>query len=282
MRATRVLAVNAQKSPPVRTLSVNGVRYYFYHQIGIGAFTTVYKAADEWGNALAVKVYGPGSNEADWKNEVRQLRRFRSPWAPYLHHVFQLEGYTYLVLPDGGIAVSRCHFQTEKMRHNATVFVARRLLQALAQIHAAKYFHGDVNPQNVLLSTNRDKTLRSAMLVDFAHCRSASSHDRRPMSLWAPPPEYLAKTGLIGQAADIWHSGVVLLQMLKGETLGYSEADILKGLPLQDALAMRIPAADAIALALSAMPEQRPSALEFWRLLRKALRDSSESANRPT
>lgn len=273
MRGRRVKAVDVERQAPVQSLSVDGVRYRFLHQVGVGAFTRVYKATDEWGRALAVKVYPPGTKEMLWQNEVRQLRRFAGPGVVYLHRVFAYEGQTYLVLDDAGLPVSRSRFEAPEQRLKVAVLIAQAVLPALARLHAAGHCHGDVNPQNVMLRSDKQKRLQAACLVDFGLCRSQASLDAGSsvMARWTPPPEYIRKQPLVAEALDIWHMGVLLLQVVKGETLDYSEADILAQQPLQHARALGLPIGAALSAALDHEPARRPNALGLWRQIRSAL-----------
>jgi serine/threonine protein kinase len=278
MKAKRVQAVDTQAFAPVKNLMVDGIRYDFQHQLGVGAFTRVYKAVDEWGNALAIKVY-PSQVRADlWQNEVRQLKRFAGEGVAYLHRVFVHEDNTYLVLSDGGVPVSRCRFVSEKDRRKVVIFIAQRLLQLLHRMHEAGYYHGDVNPQNVLIQYDKHQTLTAMTLIDFAFCRSHLhlENGNVPMAQWAPPPEFFSKNELLGPSLDIWHVGVLLLQLIKGETLDYSEADILAGKPREDALALAHPTAMAIATAMHADPTFRPDALSLWRSVRAKISNHSQ------
>jgi serine/threonine protein kinase len=276
MKARTVQAVDTERLAPVRSLRVDGVRYRLAHQIGVGAFTTVYQAHDEWGNSLVVKVYPPNVRPGLWQNEARQLNRFCGPSVPWLHRVFQHEGHTYLVLDDGGVSASRCRFGTGAARTQAAAFMAQGLLQALGRLHAAQHAHGDVNPQNVLLRIDQNQKLQAVTLVDFALCRPQAQLDAQllggvEMAHWVPPPEYFRKARLLGSALDIWHTGVLLLQVLKGQTLDYSEADVLADRPLAEAHALEMPMAQALASALNPDPLARPDALTLWRSLRASL-----------
>lgn len=278
MKAKRVQAVDTEALAPVKNLTVDGIRYDFKHQLGVGAFTRVYKATDEWGNALVIKVY-PSQVRGDlWQNEVRQLKRFAGEGVACLHRVFVHEGKTYLVLTDGGVPVSRCRFESEEDRRKVVIFIAQRLLQLLHRMHRAGYYHGDVNPQNVLLQYDKHHTLTAMTLIDFAFCRSHLhlENGKLPMAQWAPPPEYFSKNVLLGASLDIWHVGVMLLQVFKGETLDYSEEDILAGKPHEDALEMNTPLTTAIATALIAEPGQRPDALSLWRSVRPKISNHSQ------
>ena len=180
------------------------------------------------------------------------------------------EEHAYLVLDDGGVAISRCHFDSEASRTRVVLFVAKGLLQVLSRLHAAQHFHGDINPQNVLLRSDIRKKLQAVNLVDFAMCRSQQKLNRglAQMAHWTPPPEYFKKAPLLGSALDIWHVAVLLLQTLKGETLDYGQADVLAEKPRAEALAMQHPMGLVLASALVSEPGDRPDALSLWRALR--------------
>jgi serine/threonine protein kinase len=271
-KARRVQAVDTERLAPVRALTVDGIQYRLMHQVGVGAFSTVYKASDEWGHALVAKVYPPGIPEPTWKSEVQQLRRFAGPGVVYLHRVFVHEGYTYLLLDDAGVAVSRCRFASQPTRLQAAVRVAQGVLPALARMHNAGYCHGDISPQNVMVQTDTHQKLRAASLVDFGLCRSQAQLDagKAAMAQWVPPPEYCLKRGLRGAALDMWHMGAVLLQVVTGKDLDYDQDDIVASQPMQDALALNLPIGHAIAAALQPEPSQRPDALGLWRAVRAA------------
>jgi serine/threonine protein kinase len=276
VKATPVQAVDKEHFPALRTATVDGVRYHFGHQLGRGAFSTVFKASDEWANPLAAKVYNSTVKPELWRNEVIQLRRFRCPWVPHLHTRFQHEGATYLILQNSGSPLSLCRFDTPEQRQRAAMFVARGVLQALILIHGQDHFHADVSPQNVLIEVDKDRKLKGVKLIDFAFCRPSASlaEGFRHMALWTPPPEFFDRTrSAMGPAVDIYHTGVLLLQVLKGETLDYSEAEILADQPQRDALQFGGPFAAPLAQAMAPAPAQRPSALELWRRLKVNLGD---------
>lgn len=273
MKAQRVKSLDTDRYPAVRSLTVDGIDDRFSHQIGVGAFTRVYKATDEWGHALVVKVFTSGTPEAAWKNEAQQLRRFAGLRIVYLLRVFQHEDHTYLVSDDAGVSVSRCRFKEAETRQKAAVLVAKSILPALGRLHSAKHCHGDINPQNVLVKTQRDGTIDAACLVDFGLCRSQEklSAGRVAMARWVPPPKYLRKAPMTVAALDIWHMAVLLLQIMTGERLDYSEEDILKNTIFEDAMALDLPLADAILPALSLEPTHRPDGLSLWRSIRSTL-----------
>lgn len=261
-----VTAEDRDKRCPLEAARVAAVEYHFFHQVGIGSQCIVYKAADEWGNKLVVKVYEPKVNRALWRNEVAQLRRFHSPWTPYLHAVFEHQERAFLVMSDGGWSVSRCKFSDQRAREKAAMAVARSVGQILMRIHAQAHFHGDVSPENVLLRFDSDNRLRSVCLTDFALCTPESSlaNARPAMADWIPAPEYLMGQPLAGCCIDTWHLAALLLGLLQANAVQYSSQQILANRVQEDALALGGVLAPLLAPALSLHPEKRPSVLQLW------------------
>jgi len=273
MEAPSVTPVDPELLAPVRSLTVDGIRYRFERQLGAGEFSTVYKATDEWGHALAVKVYPPEADEALWKNEATQLRRFAGPGVPYLHRLFAHERHTYLVLDDVGVPMSRCRPDTPEQRLELVMLVAKGVLPVLSRLHLAGHCHGAINPRNVLLRSDGQGRLQPACLVDFARCRSLAYLDEGSIAKvrWVPPPECCLQQVRNGTALDVWHVGALLLQVMRGVTLDYSEADILADQPLRDAQALGLPISAALSAALARDPTRRPDSLGLWRRIQVAL-----------
>lgn len=279
MMASRVKAIYPELLVSVQPLTVDGIRYRLEYQIVVGVFTRVYKATDEWGHALAVKVVPPASAEALWQNEVRQLRRFAGSGVVYLHRVFAHEGYTFLVLDDAGLPVSQCRVDDVAVHVQSAVFIARGVLPVLAWLHAVCHCYGDINPQNVLRRLGSEQKLHAVSPVDFGLCRTEKQLDASSaaMARWTPPLSIFRKQTLNGRALDIWHVGVLLLQVIIGKTLDYSEADILADQLLKDAQSFALPICTALSAALASDPTQRPDAVGFWRALSVNIHTTSTS-----
>lgn len=268
-----VKAEDRSNVSPIKMLKIDNVIFHLKHQIGVGASSTVYKAEDEWGNALVVKIYNKNIDANLWKNEIRQLKQFSSPWVPYVHGVFVHNNLTYVLMEDAGVPIFRYTFKDKILSYKVMYYVAARLLNILNRIHSKNFFHGDVSPQNVLIQIDKNKRITSIKLVDFALCRSeqALKDGQLGMAIWTPPPEYLKKSKLlIGSAFDVWHAAILFMQILKAEVLDYSLKDILNNKPRKDITTIESPYSDVIYSALSPDPKDRPSALDFWRSIQLA------------
>lgn len=273
MQVRTVPAVDKEHLAPLPTLNINGVRYRFTHQISLGNFSTVFEASNEWGDSLVAKRFNADVPTEIWNNEIARLRQFASPWVAYLYAAFVHEQQRYLLLANAGMAIGRCNFHGNPV--GAGMHVASRLLAGLNMIHAAGHVHGDINPHNILMEIGKGQRMGPVRLIDLAFCRPAEQfgQTRGPMALWMPLPEYLDPAlGERGQAGDIYHAALSLLEIFQKRRVNFTEAEILDDRPRLEAADSHDPMPRALASALSRRPSDRPGAIELWRKLREAQR----------
>lgn len=278
MQVRKVPAIDKDHRAQLPPLTINGVRYRFTHQISRGNFSTVFEASNEWGDSLVAKRFNANVATETWNNEIARLRQFASPWVAYLHAAFVHEQQRYLLMANAGVAIGRCN-----IHHNpigAGMHIASQLLSGLNMIHAAGHVHGDINPQNILVEIGKGQGIGSVRLIDLAFCLPAE-HFRQtkgPMALWMPLPEYLdSSLGDRGEAGDIYHAALSLLEIFEQRRVDYAEAEILDDWPRRETAASHNPLARALAPALSPRPADRPSAIELWRRLLEAHRQTKTS-----
>ncbi|MBI5275320.1 MAG: protein kinase [Burkholderiales bacterium] len=272
---TRMMAEDKASFPPVRKLKLGGVGYQLDHQIGVGAFSTVYGGTDMWGNPIAMKLMAPEVNRALWEREAKALVRFRHPCVTYLYAASEHEGRLYLALERCGISLSRIR-PGDEVRAYVCQIVARALLQALHAIHVLDHVHGDVCPNNVLIRDPSPQAPGSVKLADFALCQpvSALGDGRHIVAPWQPLPERLEplQYGQLGTPSDVYHASMVLLQVLTGENRHYTAEETIAGAPRQRALALGTPLANAVAAGLAPEAAKRPTAAALWSSLPKPVR----------
>lgn len=263
--------------PPVRSVTAGDVSYRLEHQIGIGAFSKVYKGVDGWGNRIVAKVLSPDAPPRLWENELKALHRFRHPRVVPLLSSFGHGGHHFLVMEDAGICLARLDF-AEALRPFAMMAVANGLLQALQFIHEGGFIHGDVSPNNILAHYPEPRDLSRLCLADFAFCRPVRSLDKGPQmfSPWQPAPENLdpPRFGRFGTATDVYLAALVLLQVASGVKRHFTDEEALRGEPR--ALALALPYVDgalgaALAEGLDPVAGNRPTPLALWQALRRAL-----------
>jgi serine/threonine-protein kinase len=115
------------------------------------------------------------------------------------------------------------------MPSTAVLSIAKQLSRALEVAHAQGVIHGDLKPQNLLVSTDgvvKVSDFGVARLVrrgvSGASARRDERHDARIAGAVIGTPEYMAPEALLGEDAgvrgDIYAAGVVLHECLTGET----------------------------------------------------------------
>ncbi|WP_066218110.1 protein kinase family protein [Aliarcobacter cryaerophilus] len=263
--------VDKNNLAPYKNIKVNNINYIFGHQIAKGHFSTIYKATDSWSNNLVVKIYDSRINEKLFENEIKQLKNFASKNVVTLYEAFSYEKYHFLIMENFGVSVSR--IKTDDFNTKKEIFIecAKSLLQSLHNIHKQGYIHGDINPQNLLISIENNKIL-GVKLCDFTFCRKYDFIDKDYVGLanWIYPPEYYSLgVEKLSSSMDIYHTALVLYSILNEEKITYTKEEVLSNKPQIDVLNSKIPIVNALSKALQIDSNKRPTALEFWETIVK-------------
>jgi len=107
----------------------------------------------------------------------------------------------------------------------SAVWTARQLAQGLTQVHQARWIHGDVKPDNVVVSNTGHATLIDlgfAQRVDLSLPCTHRKCDRQG-TLRYLPPEMLTTSVPILPQADTYSLGVILFELITGRQL-YDQA----------------------------------------------------------
>lgn len=199
--------------------------------IGEGAFGAVYKAISrETGEMFALKkIPKRFTDMAAFQNEINALMHIRDsgghPGICSLSENYEDSKYYYLLLDlvSGGELFDHLIEMGAYSEADAARLV-REVASALSFLHGIGIVHGDLKPENLMLSTKR-KQDSSVKLVDFG-CASdvnavGGNHgDRTRRGNNTPaysPPETLANlSDPVTPAMDIWSLGIILYIMLTG------------------------------------------------------------------
>ena len=260
--------------------SADGNVYHIGDRIGEGNFSIVFSAIDDWDNELAVKILKPAGQlfeavMASFEKEKESLLLFRHPAVTHIYNAFSCENLFYLI-------TERCAYTIKDLikldGFNGIGWIkpmARSLLQAVAEIHKLGYVHRDIHLGNVFTSILRNVYAPSSgdsvirfKLGDFGISRLAK--DISPagtMAVWLRPPEVLRPNdfGPLDLRVDIYHIGLLFLQMLYKSDLTFSEQEVCEGKPKKMALEYNCVYSRVLAKALEPYPEDRyTSAISFW------------------
>jgi serine/threonine protein kinase len=201
---------------------VIGNRYELIEQIGAGGMGIIYRGIDtQSGQMVAVKQLKTETNSPEaierFKREGEALSRLNHPNIVKLLNVVEQDGENYLILEyiQGGDLNT---LQSGKaLSVNRVISIALELADALTRAHHLKIIHRDLKPANVLVA--EDGTIR---LTDFGVARliekEAVTHSGDVMgTVKYMAPEVLS-SGEIDTRADIWSFGVMLFELLTGNS----------------------------------------------------------------
>lgn len=263
----------------VITSLATGNSYTIGPRIGEGNFGIVYSCKDVWENDLAAKVLKPiGSYEkvkAAAEAEFIKLLQLRNPYITFVFDAFEFRDTFYIV-------TERCHspvadlFSLENFDGRLWLTpIARGLLQAVHYLHINNYAHQDIHTGNVFAALVKDEMIPNAdkviqfKLGDLGVARLLSEIDtQNTRAQWMLPPEVLNSTefGPIDHRIDIYHVGLLFLQLAYSIELRFTTQEILDGKPREMALALPLPYSFALEKALRRHVEYRTAhAMELWR-----------------
>lgn len=267
------------KPGEIITSAATGNTYTMGDVIGEGNFGVVFGCVDVWNNDLAAKVLKPtGTYEkvrAAAKAELQKLVTLRHPNITYVYDAFEFRDTFYLI-------TERCYCPlTDFLRwkdFQGSVWlmpIARCLLQAVHYIHLNQYVHQDIHPGNVFASFVKDEMTPTEpgaiqfKLGDLGVAKLFGEvNPTNTRAQWMLPPEAFdpAEFGPLDARIDIYHVGLLLLQLALSRELQFTREEILAGRPRDMTLALPPPYSFALEKALRRhVPYRTANAMELWR-----------------
>jgi|GEM_PF-5072896 len=248
-------------------------RYTLIESLGKGGFGEVFKAQDSLNpNPVAIKVLLP-EFELDqialqnFKIEVGRQTSLNHP------HILRVLGFDFdinspyivMELAEGGSLAQKLDAPLPMQQ---ILIYFEQLASALDYIHVEGLIHRDIKPLNILLGR-----ANNILLSDFGlTVTSSKSRLLKPIQEVFGTPEYVAPEawgGKVGISSDIYALGIVLFQMITGQTPYQGDNYSLEQQHLQAEIPMLAektqglqypPALDkVIARALAKEPQQRPT-----------------------
>ena len=281
--ATKDIPVDPVFTPPtngeVITSTDTGNTYRIGSVIGQGNFGVVYECTDTWNNELAVKILKPlGTYDQVRQSaiaELHKLRQLRHPNITYVYDAFEFCHTFYIVFERCWQPINQFIQSANFTGHVWLPAIAHQLLQAVHFLHCNNYVHQDIHGGNVFIATLHDDLapkdmVFTFMLGDLGITKLVTEIDAANTVLaeWMRAPESLEPEtyGPMDHRMDIYHCGLLFLQILQGKPLTFSVDDVLKGAPRELARQLGRPFSFALEKALRRHVDYRTaSALEFWR-----------------
>ncbi len=236
-------------------------RYKMIRTLGQGGFGRVFLARDlAAGRDVALKMAsGPFCHLL--RNEYIRLHRFRHPGLP--------EVYDFSLSPQGEsgyLSLEYCPGESLSqmlapgaMPPADALPILEKLCRILSYLHQRGLVHGDIKPDNVMVSG------LSVKLLDLGQAGTAGAAPGCGTPAYAPP-ESLSGQGAIIRASDVYSLGLLLFQMLTGE-LPRPEVRLNRNEPLAVQIKERFsgPVADLLVKMLRYDPIERYDSA--WSLL---------------
>lgn len=261
------------------TSEATGNTYRIGSLIGEGNFGYVFDCQDTWENELAVKILKPRGSYEQVRNsallEYEKLRLLRHPNITYVYDAFEFRDTFYIVFEKCWQPINQFAQGENFKGHLWLRTMARHVLQAVHFIHCNDFVHQDIHGGNVFVAVasdemKPDEKLFTFMVGDLGIAKLAEHMDAENTILaeWMRAPESLnmVEFGPMDRRMDLYHCGLLFLQVLLGRPLQFTRDEVLAGAPRELALGLQSPYRFALEKALRRHVDFRTaSALEFWR-----------------
>ena len=271
-------AVQPSPGETITSLLTNNT-YTIGNKIGEGAFGIVYECKDFWENNLAAKVLKPIKTydevRAAAEAEFVKLLQLRNPYITFVYDAFEYRNTFYII-------TERC-YSSLKVLFSINNFdgmlwlmpIARCLLQAVHYLHINNYVHQDIHVGNVFSTFVKDEMIpKKAHVIQFKLgdlgvaklLHEINAFNTR--AKWMIPPEIFnpEEFGAVSSRIDIYHLGLLFLQIAYSKELSFTKEEILGGKPRELALKLSTPYSFALEKSLRRHVEYRTAnAMELWR-----------------
>ncbi len=216
-----------------RTLTgVFAGRYEILGILGVGGMGRVYKVRDrELDKTIALKtILGESDSESvqRFKHELVLARKITHKNVIRIFDLGEAEGVKYFTMEYiEGDSLKAFVRKRGKIPSAEAVEISRQVLGALQEAHAQGVVHRDLKPQNIMMDGQR-----VAHLMDFGIARSTETTGMTATGAVVGTPDYMSPEQVKGEKAgpqsDIFSFGVILYEMLTGDTPYHADTPMSK------------------------------------------------------
>lgn len=266
--------------------------------LGTGATAVVWRAVDDSGRELAIKLRKRGDPATDRRflREFESMRTLRLPGVVRVYDAGFEEELLWFTMDlvhgeDFYDDLHRMASRAERVGH--TLSRGARLLHTLAELHQAGFIHRDLKPSNVLVTGSGDVHVLDFGIVRFFASDDSTLSTQAGSVLGTLPymaPEQMASLPS-GTAGDVFSAGLMLHEAIHGRRdrpsvpVGWIARTCLERLPPLATLYPEVPRglSRLIEEMLALEPSDRPTAAQAANTLRSlAFGEPSAACPAPT
>ncbi|MBK7764611.1 MAG: HDOD domain-containing protein [Sulfuritalea sp.] len=198
-------------------------RFEIRRELGRGAQSVVYLAWDpQLEREVAIKTLHFARTDAKRNDalvaEARSVSRLRHPNLVPIFDVGEEAGDPYLVFEFvNGPNLAELVASEGRIAPARAADLMRQVLDALALAHAAGIIHRDLKPSNILIDPQgRPRVMDFGIATRLDAADAERQQPGISGTLGYLPPEYV-DGGLVGEKADVYAAGLVMIEMLSGK-----------------------------------------------------------------
>lgn len=191
------------------------VRYFNLELLTRGYFAKVYKAKDINNQNVAIKRINIKNNRFynAAKNEINALSVLNSKYVVKLRDTFRIGHYIYIVLP---------YYSSDLFNYipkligkpNKIFKILLGISNGLFEIHSKNFLHGDIKPENIMLTSSGEPIIIDLGLVKPTNVITINNKDTYISGTLTYLPPEIIKNLLYTNKMDIWALGVLMYIMM--------------------------------------------------------------------
>ncbi|MDU0967707.1 MAG: Stk1 family PASTA domain-containing Ser/Thr kinase [Actinomycetaceae bacterium] len=223
MEQPETIPTPVQGADPLLGTEVDG-RYRVDEFLAAGGMASVYRAHDmRLGRDVALKVIHPHlaldpTLVTRFRAEASAAAQLHDPGIVAIHDQGEIDGRGYFVME----LVEGRNLRSELTRCGSFTLgrafdVLESLLRALAAAHRRGIIHRDIKPENVLLSDEGDVKVADFGLAHAVTAATGTTTGTVMGTVAYMAPEVVAQ-GASGAPSDIYSAGIILYELLVGQT----------------------------------------------------------------